>query len=236
MMKIAICDDERDFLNQMEQYIHRYRTETGITVELSLFKDGDSFLSVSKKQDFHACFLDIVMPFINGMEIARELRKNNTPMKLIFVTSSAEFAVESYEVKADNYLLKPLSYEKFKAVLDDIHTGLSTEAKSLIIKTGIGYQRLFLKEIEYLEAMNKNVIITLRNGSTIETREPLYHFEEKLLDDDFFKCHRSYLVNIHQMATFNSSSIEMNSGKRIPIARGYAESLKNTYFRIMFGK
>lgn len=236
MMRIAFCDDDHTFLEQVKEYIKRYIKETEISVEFSFFEDGDSLLSAIKNHVFDICFLDVLMPLMDGMETARELRRNNNSIKLVFATTSSDFAVDSYEVKAKNYLLKPISYEKFKSVLDDLHTELTKEEQCLVVKTAVGYQKLYHNEIAYLESMNKIVMIYLRNGSLVETKEPLYHLEERLLSDNFFKCHRSYMVNMHHIETFNSSSIIMRSGKQIPIARGYAEELKNAYFRLMFGK
>ena len=233
-MRIAICDDDQIFLEKMKNYLEQYQQDTRTPIEFSMFRDGDKFLEATHFHTYDICFLDIMMPLLNGMDTAKELRKHNTSIKLIFLTSSAEYAVESYEVKASDYLLKPLDYDRFCRTMDDLTHALSSEEKSLLVKSPVGYQKVYIKDIEYLESLNKIVMIHLKNGTSIETKEPLYCYEEKLAQEYFFKCHRSYLVNLNHITTFNSTNIKMNSGRSVPIARGYSEALKDTYFRVMF--
>ena len=118
-LKIAVCDDDTFFLRQAEHAVKRWAEEQDLTVELQLFDNGDSLLTASRTEQFDVLLLDIMMPLFNGMELAHVIRKTNTAVKIVFLTSSPEFAVESYDVKASGYLLKPLRYEKLCSVLDD---------------------------------------------------------------------------------------------------------------------
>ena len=105
-LKIAVCDDDTFFLRQAEHAVKRWAEEQDLTVELQLFDNGDSLLTVSRTEQFDVLLLDIMMPLFNGMELAHVIRKTNTAVKIVFLTSSPEFAVESYDVKASGYLLK----------------------------------------------------------------------------------------------------------------------------------
>ena len=105
----------------------------------------------------------------------------------------------------------------------------------MVVKTPFGYQKLYFHEIEYAEAQNKRVFFYLRNGSSVETMDPLYSFKESLNNQNgFFKCHRSYLVYLPNVDHFNTTEITMKSGRQIPIARGFSKSLKDAYFSVMF--
>ena len=180
-------------------------------------------------------FLDIIMPLLNGMDTARELRQTDKAVKIIFLTSSPEFALESYEVKAQGYVLKPIVYEQLKDMLDECAHTITDEPAHIVLKTSFGYQKLYLHDIEYAEAQNKKVVFHLCTGDTLEASEPLHSFENRFTEDNrFFKCHRSYLVYLQNVDHFTTTQITMKSGRSIPIARGYAKAFKEAYFAQMF--
>lgn len=133
-LKIAVCDDDNFFLGQAEHAVKRWAEEQDLTVELQLFDNGDSLLTVSRTEQFDVLLLDIMMPLFNGMELAHVIRETNTAVKIVFLTSSPEFAVESYDVKASGYLLKPLQYEKLCSVLDDCKAPQDEESPHIIAK------------------------------------------------------------------------------------------------------
>ena len=175
------------------------------------------------------------MPLLNGMDTARELRKTDKAARIVFLTSSPEFALESYEVKAQGYILKPVTDEKLREALEDCMAAVRKDPKNLLLKTPFGHQRLYLHNIEYAEAQNKRVVFFLKDGSTVETAEPLYSFEDKLtLENGFFKCHRSYFVYMPSVESFDSTQIITDTKRTIPIARGYAKAFKEAYFTFMF--
>ena len=98
-------------------------------------------------------------------------------------------------------------------------------------------QKLAMADIIYIEAQNKHIVFTMFDGTKIETTEPLHIWEEKLtLDNGFFKCHRSYIVNINHIDTYMSKEIKMHSGDIIPIARSYQKSFDSAYFAVFFGR
>ena len=175
------------------------------------------------------------MPLLNGMDAARELRQRDKSVKIIFLTSSPEFALESYEVKAQGYVLKPIAYDKLKELLDECAHSFAEEPKNMVIKTVTGYQKLYFHEIEYAEAQNKRVFFHLRSGNIIESTEPFHSFEDRFSSQvGFFKCHRSYLVYLQNVDHFTTTEITTKSGRNIPVSRGYAKAFKEAYFAQMF--
>ena len=112
MFNISVCDDSPIFLQITTEFIHKWSKERNIPVMISTFENGDELLSHHREEPADIIFLDIIMPMFNGMEAAKILRKTDRDAKIIFLTSSPEFALESYEVKAENYLLKPISYDR----------------------------------------------------------------------------------------------------------------------------
>lgn len=235
MLRIAICDDNLTFLQSAVSLIKDWAKQREISADIFSFQNGDELISKSISVHIDIIFLDIIMPLLNGMDTAKELRQKDAAVKIIFLTSSPEFALESYDVRAHDYLLKPISYEKIKKTLDECVNSLSVEPESLLIKTSFGYQKLYFHEVEYVEAQNKKVIFYLKSGKTVQAVEPLHSFEDKFADSNhFFKCHRSYLVYMPNVDHFNNAQIVTKSGRNIPIARGYAKAFKEAYFMVMF--
>lgn len=234
-MRIAVCDDNEQFLQSAVTMIEQWSKENGITVQIFCFDNGDDLIARHTVHPMDIILLDIIMPLLNGMETAKELRKGDEAVHIVFLTSSPEFALESYDVKAKGYLLKPVSYEKLKDALDDCSRSVEMEIKHLVLKTKFGYQKIYYQDIEYVEAQNKTVIFHTRNGKKIETTETLSSFENKLNDmEGFFKCHRSYIVYIPNVDNFNASEIITGSGSHVPIARGYSKAFQEAYFGFMF--
>ncbi len=220
MIRIAVCDDNADFLLSEIAMIEKWSEQSGIPAEIYRFDNGDSLIAKNASV---------------GMETARELRRLDNAVKIIFLTSSPEFALESYDVKAQGYLLKPVTYEKIKATLDDCSLSFVSEPKNTVLKTAFGYQKIYFHDIEYAEAQNKRVIFHLRGGKEICAADTLHSIEERFTEEDgFFKCHRSYLVYMPNVDRFGTAEIRMKSGSSIPIARGYGKAFKEAYFSMMF--
>ena len=234
-MRIALCDDNQDFLQNTVNLIRQWAAESGITAELFPFDNGDALLSRITGTHMDIVFLDVLMPLQNGIDIGRELRQHDNVVQIIYLTSSPEFALESYETKAQGYLLKPVSYEKLKETLDECSHTCTIQQKNMVLKTAQGYQRVYFHDIEFAEAQNKKVLFYLQTGQVVTTITPFHVVESQFLEEeDFFKCHRSYLVYLPNVDHFNASEIFMKSGQRVPIARGYSKAFKEAFFSLMF--
>lgn len=236
MLRIAVCDDNSVFIKQITYMIDHWEHKPENTV-CETFKNGDELIDMHRTAPFDIIFLDVVMPMLNGIETAREIRQKDKNVKIVFLTSSSEFAVESYTVKANNYLLKPISEKKLFDCLDELIEELNKNLRTITVKSIHAVQKLAIDDIVYIEAQNKHIVFTMLDGTKIETMEALHIWEEKLtLDYGFFKCHRSYIVNINHIDTYTSKEIKMHSGDIIPIARSYQKSFDSAYFAVLFGK
>lgn len=237
MFKIAVCDDEKTYLDNIQDAIKRWSEERNVAIDIAAFDNGDSLIEHLKAEKLDMVFLDIMMPLFNGMELAHEIRKNDSVLKIVFLTSSPEFAVESYDVKASGYLLKPLSYDKLCRILDDSLHENETEPDNVILKTIMGYQKIYFHDIECIEAQNKKVVFKKNDGSSVEVFNTFSNFADNLtMEKGFFKCHRSYIVYMPNIDHFNQQEITTKSGLRIPVSRGYSKNFKEAYFSYMFKK
>lgn len=235
LIRIGVCDDSPEFLQLAVDMVEKWSSQSGTMVEVHRFDNGDALLDQNAVTHMDIVFLDIIMPLQNGIDTAKELRQSDTAVKIIFLTSSAEFALDSYEVKASGYLLKPVSFEKVKELLDECSISFAKEPENITLKTTFGYQKIYFHDIEYAEAQNKKVVLYLRNGKTVEVLETMRFLEERLgKNASFFKCHRSYLVYMPSVANFNMMEIVTMSKRRVPIARGYGKAFKEAYFSFTF--
>lgn len=211
MLKIIACDDDVAFLDRLHRMIDRWSTETGTAVDVALVTRGEDLLAR------HAA------------------SRADTAVRLVFLTSSPEFALESYEVRAFDYLLKPVTYERLAQLLDELSSMRPAATDELVIKTSFGYHALRLSDIEYAEARNKHVVFHLRDGRDIEALESFRSVEDRLEQNAvFFKCHRSYQVNLRNIDHFDRTDIIMRSGACIPLSRSCKQGFQDAYFAARF--
>ena len=235
-MRIAICDDDQVFAEQAKSVILEQQPLFHNLV-IQTFEDGDRLIKAHATIPFDIIFLDVVMPLFSGIEAAREIRQNDRMVKIVFLTSSPEFAVDSYTVKANNYLLKPLDSVRMHNCLQELFTEIRSSERSISIKSANTVHRVLLRSIVYIEAQNKHVQFTLTDGSRIVSTEPLYTIESRLaLTDGFYKCSRSYLVNMHHIESYSAKELLLRSGDRIPISRNRHKEFEEVYFSAIFGK
>ena len=236
MFRIAICDDDFNFISHTKEVLLNWDKKAE-NLSISTFNNGDSLIDSHVQTPFDIILLDILMPLTSGIEVARELRNIDKSVKIVFLTSSPEFAVDSYSVKASNYLLKPLDATKLIQCLDELMTGIEKDAEYIYNKTLHAVYKTLLKDIEYLETQNKHVLFSLSDRRTLESLIPLYEYEAELtLEMGFFKCHRSYMVNMQHIDTYTTKEIKMHSGYRIPIARNRHLEFIEAYFSYIFRK
>ena len=233
-MRIAICDDEKLFLENTRYLIEKWSIERNMNIDIFLFSNGDDLLHAHKKNYMDLIVLDVIMPLLNGIDTAKELRSEDNKTPIIFLTSSREFAVESYDVNAFYYLLKPLDKEKLFRVLDSFIALAEKNENTFTARTADGFRKININDILYMEAQNKLVDFFLHDGTKIEVHELFSKCEEFFSKEKlFFKCHRSYIVNFNYVTQFTKTDIRIGTVS-IPISRNRYSNFKEAYFDHMF--
>ena len=237
MIKIAFCDDEMEVLHQMNELLDRYRVERNEDITYAAFQSPFELLTeIEKGIRPDILFLDVVMPGQNGMDVAKEIRQYDTNVKIIFLTSSPEFAVESYTVGAYFYQLKPIWEESFFRLMDAVLTECEKKKKnSLILRSKDGITRIDLQQLEYCEVLGRKLLFHLENGAVLESAGSLDDLAGQLMQySNFFRPHRSFLVNMEYIQNISSRSIKMVNDAEIPIPHGKCSEIKNTYMEYAF--
>ena len=237
MLKIAVCDDSRELLEKVEKDLHEYESVRSTPVTVHTYTNAVDLLDGLKKTDYDILILDIIMPGFTGMQAAHEIRKFNEEIKIIFLTSSKEFAIESYSVGAYYYLLKPVLNEKLFSVLDKVVSEITSKQESCVIYTHMGIVNIPFAKIECIEVYNKHLVFHLSDGSTKETRGALTDYENVFLErKEFLKIHRSYILNMDYIHSIEAGEIATYSGKKFPVSRLLAKDIKERYMNYMFTK
>ena len=218
MYNIAICDDEQDFVTELEEMIQKYVGETGIEIRTTTFKNGLKLIECNKIE-LDLIFLDIQMDTINGLETAKRLREKDEKVSIIFLTSLAKYALAGYEYRAWNYIIKPITYVRLKNELDKwLKNYKRDDKKYILVHNGDGQQRVDLNTLQYLETYNRNVLLHTYKGEIISSKKMKY-LEADLDEDHFLRCHSSYLVNLFFVKRVGKLELELTNGERLPISQ-----------------
>lgn len=237
MIKIAFCDDELSVLNQVRIFLDKYRVEHNQEMDYTVFQSPLELLAeIERGTRFDILFLDVIMPGENGMEAAAEIRNYDSNVKIIFLTSSAEFAVQSYTVGAYFYQLKPVWEESFFRLMDSVLAACEKEhADSLVLRCKTGITRIKPSQLEYCEVIHRTLFIHLTSGKTLESIGSLDEMGKQLAPyGNFMRPHRSYLVNMDYIQNLSYRAITMTCLTEIPVPRGKYNEIKNAFLEYAF--
>ena len=169
------------------------------------------------------CILDIVMPEMSGIDLARSLREAGFSGEIVFLSASNEYGPQTYEVKAFHYLIKPLSPDSVRRILNEIKTEQEkNDSEGLKIKVSGATRFILFRDIEYTEVVKHYVTFWLMTGESVEIRATFAETAPQLLcDSRFVQCHQSYIVNMDAITSITSREIIVRSGARVPVAKSY---------------
>lgn len=222
MLKVAYLEDEQI---QREYLVDLLKDRKD--VDVVLFSSAKEMMFKCDEQfDFDLIILDIQMPEINGMEMAHYIRKFNKKVAIIFLTAVKDYVFEGYEVRAIQYLIKPITKEKLDPILDEI----TSNQKNYLI---IHQKRYLLDNLIYIMSDGHYVDLVFEN-ETISEKIGINQLKQQL-PQHFVETHRSYMVNISFVEEINRTYL-VASGKEIPISRGQYNQVNQTFIAYHTGK
>ena len=236
-MRIAACDDNPQELDRLSKLLEAYRQKTKAGFTYNVYSNGVSLLEDVREGGFDFLLLDVMMPFLDGMQLAHEIRAFNENIKIAFLTSSPEFAVESYSVEAFTYLLKPATADNLFPILDKLFRAAQNQAESLSIKFQNGFAKLLFSRISHVEVMNRTLCFHLTDGSVKELVAPLSDYEEALLQrPEFIRVHRAFIVNLWQIQELRNADILTYTGRVVPVSRRLCAQVRKAYADHLFAE
>ena len=219
MFYTAICDDESVYSAKAKELLDKVLDEKGITHRTDCFSSTDELQAAMRKCDYSLLLLDIVMDKRTGLEFATELRRAGSRVNIVFMTSSAEFALDAYEVYPLTYLTKPVDPTKLRRAVQMCLEKMEKQPGIVINDRKKGQVMMEYDYIMYLESQKHDIVVYARDGQQYTFMGSFEMFCEKLPADIFFRCHRSYSVNLRHTTRINNREYTMRNGDLIPISR-----------------
>lgn len=225
--KIAICDDEQNQIEYITSIVTVWSAHTGHSCEICTFASAEAFLfEYEEDKVYDILLLDVEMKNMNGIELAKRIRKDNNRAEIIFITSHFEFVGEGYEVDALHYLIKPISLDKLTQVLNKAAEKLSVEPPSVIISCNGETIKLYEAGILYVESFLHYIIIHTKDKE-YKIKENISVFENKL-SDDFYRIHRSYLASLKHITRISRTSVNIGNIE-LPLSRGKYDDINRAF-------
>lgn len=218
MLRIAVCDDEPHMLDRLSAQIADCLGELGCRdVRLARFSGGQTLLEAG--EDFDLVFLDIRMDPPDGMETARILRRRGDGCLVVFLTALREQVFDAFEVEAFDYLVKPPDSARLRRTLERaLETLERRRARTLFIQRGTAWEVVPLDEIVYCEVLGRKIYLHRRDGSVLDYYDKLADLERRL-GGGFFRCHRSYLVNLDHVRGCGGGQVRLSGEEAVPVSR-----------------
>lgn len=206
MIRIALVEDDASFRKQTSEYAARYSKENGVEVQVDCFSEGLAFLE-KYSSDYTVVFMDIEMPFMNGLTVAKKLREKDEFVPLIFMTNMAQYAIKGYDVNAIDYIVKPVAYGTFANKLQKaVKANEKYTDYNFTVTKKDGKLRLQTSEIYYIEVINHKLIYHTVNGN-VENSGSLTAVESELSRYNFSRCNTCYLVNLRFVSAVNENTV-----------------------------
>ena len=221
--KLVICDDNQQEARFMEALVQAWAARNDYAVRTELFPSAEAFwFRYAEQKDYDILLLDIEMGGMDGVSLAKQVRKDNETVQIVFVTGYSEYISEGYEVAALHYLMKPVKQEKLYEVLDRAVQKIRKNEKVLVLEHAGETVRIPLYEIRYIE-VNQNYV-TVHAKSEITVKKTLKEFED-LLDERFYRVGRSFIINLNGIEKVTRTEIYLAGGTVLPLPRGQYEPI-----------
>ena len=215
---VIICDDEREMCKTVRARLDQFSKECGVSFSVQECYSGHELLR-KITPDTDLLLLDIGMDAISGMEAAREIRRRNQTVCIIFITTMTQYAVEGYQVHAYGFLKKPLRYASFRLqMLDTIRHLQSRQQVILTVKAGGSVYQIPAAQVVYLEVQNHDIRV-VQVGGTLTCSTTMKELEQTLVGKGFFRCHKSYCVNLRHIVRISNAEVELTNGERVPVSK-----------------
>lgn len=217
MLKIAIVEDEQSYLNQLKEYLDRFQKETDEIISISEFHDGDEITSKYTAR-FDIILMDIQMKFVDGMTAAKEIRKMDSEVTIIFISNLAQYAIRGYEVDALDYIIKPVTYFAFSQKLSKAISRMQKRKNRFITVTVKGgVQRIDTTDIYYVESFGHNLIFHTKQQDYI-SGVTMKSAEELLANMNFSRGNKCYLINLEHVEGIQDNCAIIN-GEKLMLSR-----------------
>ncbi len=232
MNKIIICDDREADRKKYSRLINKFAARQNLEIEIVMFESGKALLfeMEGNRQDVDIIFLDIHMPGIDGMEVAKKLREFNYRGEIIFLTVSQDHILDAFDVGAFHYIIKDqCTMRRFEEILLNGIEKAREREKEYICFTGGGESiNILLASIRYFEVTNRIITVHYEEDKAFGFYSTMGKLETRLRGYGFVRVHRSFLVSIAHIEVLLYGKVKLRGGVEVPVGRSYYQEVKNT--------
>ncbi|MBD5496964.1 MAG: response regulator transcription factor [Lachnospiraceae bacterium] len=231
-LSIAVCDDNETDLQYITDMVNVWAMQGRIPVSIKTFPSAESFLfHYSENKDYDILLLDVEMGALNGIELAKQIRAQNSCVQIVFITGYPDFIAEGYEVSALHYLMKPVKPEKLVEVLNRAADLRQKERPFLLVSSERETIRLFLDDIYYVESQGHYMLIHTEQMQ-YRVRMTVSGLLEKL-DEGFYRCSRSFIVSLRHVCRITKSEVFLENQVSLPLGRGQYDEINKMMIRYL---
>lgn len=238
-MQIAICDDERSVCRQLREWILIYAEKESIEVKLKVFYSAEDLLrSLADGNWYDMIFQDIELPKKSGLDIAKELRSYVECNQVVidFISGKQEYGMSLFDLQPINFRLKPLKQEEIEADLSRACRILQERKHALTYVVNNIQNGILLRDICFIESKEKMIHVHTLSGKTINFWGTLYQIEKEYSSYDLFRCHRSFIVNLHYICGYKNRKLTMKNGEMVDVGKMYVNEFKERLRKFDFGE
>ena len=224
---ILVCDDLKEERVNLIRMLRAYEQKHDLELEIETASDGSELISLWQPNRWDIIFLDIYMPQLNGVEAARKLREVDSQCEIVFVTTSRNHGMVGYELHALDYLTKPYSQQDVNGAMDWFVRKHAEKHRELTVRTFEGKEQLDLRDIRFIESKGHTCMIHLPDRIATVRRSIDELTAE--LDASFFRCHKSFLLNLAHAAKLEKNRFVTDSGESVPISASKLSESKSAF-------
>lgn len=228
MYHIVVCDDEKEILDHILKKVRNCFDENDISARYTGIDDPRELMECLKKETIDVLFLDIDMPYHNGMEIAEYIKEQGLPTILIFITSHDALVYQTFAYRPFGFIRKTHMDQEMDEVGKRIQKELLDNRQEVVIRKGQELIRVRIKDIIYVEA-EKNYLVLRRRDDTIRVRETMTNMENELQGKGFIRCHKGYLIQAEYIEKMSNNEILLRAGDEsvaLPVGRSYEKEVR----------
>lgn len=234
--KIAVCDDEQIICSTMYNKLQNSSKSKSVIFEIDCFTSGEELCDEMKHTNYDLLFLDIELPKMNGVAVGQYIRETlkNETIQIAYISSKQEYAMELFEMRPINFLVKPLNYEKIRKIIDKFLTVSETDAHIFKFKIGREFHKILLSNILYFCSNGRKVRLIAQNEE-FEFYGSLENIYSELKDNKFLFVHKSFIVNYKHIKGYEYEQITMINNAVIPISQPRRKAVRSMFLELEEG-
>ena len=232
-MKILLCDDQSNYLDELRLHVEEYMKNHFIKPEYVVSTSAEEI--IASKDIFDLAFLDIQMGDIDGLTVAKELKRRNNKVVIFFVTNYPEFQDDAMDLRVFRFFEKPFDVNRLYSGLDKALEYLDETYIDVYLAQGGTHLKVLVDDIYYIKRENREIIVVTKNGE-YKTTQTLEYWKEKFPNTFFYLVHKSFLINLHYVTKYSYTEVFINEDIRISVATRKQADFHKYWFMYLRGK